>query len=148
MNKEIIRISREEIKQYLPHREPFLFVDEIAEVIPGNSAVGIKKFESNEDFFRGHFPNFPVVPGVLLIEACAQVSAFILLTVEKFKNSFGLLVNIENFKFIRKVNPGETVKIVASMINMKFGIARSYVEAFVDGNLVAKGTIAIKIVEE
>lgn len=148
MNKEIIRISREEIKQYLPHREPFLFVDEIDEVIPGSSAVGIKKFESNEDFFRGHFPNFPVVPGVLLIEACAQVSAFILLTVEKFKNSFGLLVNIENFKFIRKVNPGETVKIVANMINMKFGIARSYVEAFVDGNLVAKGTIAIKIVEE
>jgi len=147
MNREKIKISKEEIKEYLTHREPFLFVDEISEVVPGESAIGLKTFNGNEEFFKGHFPNFPVLPGVILIETCAQVSAFILLTIDKFKNSFGFLVNVDDFRFIKKVNPGETVKIVSKMINVKFGIAKSYVEAFVNDSLVAKGTIAIKIIE-
>ncbi|MFU2157630.1 MAG: 3-hydroxyacyl-ACP dehydratase FabZ [Caldisericum sp.] len=148
MNKEKIRISKEEIKQYLPHRDPFLFVDEITEVVPGINAVGLKKFSGNENFFEGHFPNLPILPGVILVEMCAQVSAFILLTVDKFKSAFGFLVGIDDFKFIKKVNPGDTVKVVANMLNVKFGIAKSYVEAFVDDNLVAKGIIAVKIIKE
>ncbi|BAL80921.1 3-hydroxyacyl-ACP dehydratase FabZ [Caldisericum exile] len=147
MNKEKIRINKEEIKQFLPHREPFLFVDEIIEVTPGNSAIGLKRFKEDEEIFRGHFPNFPIVPGVILVEMCAQVSAFILLTVDKFRNSFGFLVGVDDFKFIKKVGPGDTVKVIANMVNVKFGIAKSYVEAFVNDNLVAKGTISIKIVE-
>lgn len=147
MKLEHLKISKEEIKNYLPHREPFLFVDEILEVVPGESAIGIKRFNEDEPFFKGHFPNFPVLPGVIIIETCAQVSAFILLTLEKFRSSFGYLVNVENFKFIKKVHPGETLKVVASLANVKFGIAKSKVEAYINDTLVATGTIAIKIIQ-
>jgi len=143
--KEVVKISKEEIKDYLPHREPFLFVDEIEEAIPGEKAVGVKTFSEEESFFEGHFPNNPILPGVLIIETAAQVSAFILLTVEKFRNSFGVLASVEEFKFLRKVLPNEKIKVVSNLINMKLGLAKSKIEVFVNDNLVAKGIIAIKI---
>ncbi len=141
------KIAKEKILSLLPHREPFLFVDEIEEVIPGEKAIGIKKFKSDEMFFNTSNSNNLTIPEAYIIEATAQVSAFILLTVNKYSNSFGLLASVQDFKFFNKVNLNETLRIIANLIGLKLGVAKSLVEVFVNNKLVAKGTIAVKIIE-
>jgi len=140
-----LKIAGEEIKDYLPHREPFLFVDRI-EIPVEKIVVGFKTFSSDEPFFKAYLPQESFLPGALIIEACAQVSAFILLAYKNFKDSFGYLVHIENFNFLKKVKPGETLKVISKFIGLRFGIARSRVEAYVNEKLVASGIVSIKIV--
>ena len=98
-----------QIQEIIPHRYPFLFVDRIEEVIPGKSAVGIKNITMNEYFFQGHFPKEPVLPGVIIIEALAQVGAVALLDTDEFKGKTAYFGGIKNARFRKKVVPGDTL---------------------------------------
>jgi len=113
-----------DIQKILPHRYPFLLIDKVIELEEGKRAVAIKNVTINEQFFQGHFPGNPVMPGVLIVEALAQTGAVAILTQEKFKNKIVYFGGIKNVKFKKKVIPGDTLKLVTEIVKMKgnFGI--------------------------
>lgn len=108
-----------EIQEILPHRYPFLLVDKIEELEEGKKAVGYKNVTMNEYFFQGHFPEEPVMPGVLIVEALAQVGAVALLSKEEYKGKIAYFGGINKAKFRRKVVPGDVLKLEVEMIKMK-----------------------------
>lgn len=144
----IKNLDIEKIKEILPHRDPFLFVDEILEVEPGVRAIGKRTFTSKDFFFKGHFPGFPIVPGVILVEFSAQVSAFMILLKDEYKNLFGFLAGVEDFKFMKKVQENETVVAKCEMLDFRHNIAKSEAELFVEDALVAKGVIKAFFVDK
>ena len=105
-----------EIQEIIPHRHPFLLVDRIEELEPGVKAVGYKAVTYDESFFKGHFPQEPVMPGVLIIEALAQVGAVAVLAKEENKGKLGYFGGIKNCRFRRKVVPGDKLKLEAKII--------------------------------
>ncbi len=136
-----LRLNKEQIKKLLPHRDPFLFVDEVVEVIPGKSVVGKKIVREDEPFFKGHFPGMPVFPGVLMVETMAQVSAFIILTIPGMENLFGLFTGIEKFRFRKVVKPGDILIVKSHVISYRHGLAKSEGKIFVNDKVVAEGII-------
>src|SRR4051812_47764399 len=100
-----------EIQKIIPHRFPFLLVDRIIELEPGKRAVGIKNVTINEQFFQGHFPEYPVMPGVLIVEAMAQVGAVAILQLDEFKGRIAFFAGLDNVRFKRQVKPGDTLRL-------------------------------------
>lgn len=139
-------LNSNEIQQIIPHRYPMLLVDKIVELEVGKRAVGLKGVTANEPFFQGHFPDYHVMPGVLIIEALAQVGAVALLSEEKFKGKIALFAGIKNAKFRRQVIPGDTLRLECELTRIKgpigIGIATAYVEDEVAAS--AELTFAIK----
>lgn len=121
----------EEIMNIIPHRYPFLLIDRIEEVTPGERAVGTKCVSINEPFFQGHFPGKPVMPGVLIIEALAQVGAVAILSLDEFKGKVAYFAGIDKAKFRRKVMPGDVIRLEVEIIKrrgpMGIGKAIAYV---------------------
>ncbi|MDD6763558.1 MAG: 3-hydroxyacyl-ACP dehydratase FabZ [Clostridiales bacterium] len=136
-----------EIQRILPHRYPFLLVDKIIEHEPGKRIKGIKNVTVNEPFFQGHFPGNPIMPGVLICEALAQVGAVMLLGMEENKGKLGVFTGINNFKFRRQVVPGDTLELNAELVMYRHGMGKANVEAVVDGSTAAKGEISFAVVE-
>lgn len=134
-----------DIQNIIPHRYPFLLVDKIIEVEPGKRAVGIKNVTVNEPFFQGHFPEFPVMPGVLIVEALAQTGCVAILLMEENKGKLGFFTGIENIKFRRQVFPGDTLKLEAEVYAFKLGMGKAKVCATVDGQVAAEGEIKFAI---
>ncbi len=133
-----------EIKEYLPHRYPFLLVDRVVEIELGNSIKAIKNVTVNEPFFQGHFPDIPIMPGVLIIEAMAQASGILgFKTVDKkpADGSLYMFVGAEKMRFKRPVHPGDQLVLVAEVLTSKRGIWKFAVRAEVDGDMVAQGEI-------
>jgi 3-hydroxyacyl-[acyl-carrier-protein] dehydratase len=130
-----------EIQKILPHRYPFLLVDKIVEIEPGKRAVGIKNVTANEPFFQGHFPDYPVMPGVLIVEALAQTAGIAVAVTEELKRRIGLFAGIEEFKFKRQVLPGDTLQLEAEIISQKLGVVKAQVKAVVEGKTAAEGVI-------
>ena len=127
-----------EISKLLPHRYPFLLVDRVLECRPGESLVAIKNVTINEPFFSGHFPRFPVMPGVLIIEAMAQASGLLAFkTNEDRPNGIFYLVGVENARFKRPVHPGDQLRLESRLKRTIRGVWMFDTEASVDGNLVA-----------
>ena len=114
-----MRLGIKEIEQILPHRHPFLLVDYIEEMEPGVSAVGYKCVTFHEDFFRGHFPQEPVMPGVLIVEALAQTGAVAILSKPENKGKIAYFASINNAKFKNKVVPGDTLTLEVEIIKEK-----------------------------
>ena len=124
-----------EIKQIIPHREPFLLIDRIDEYEPGVSAKGIKNVTYNEYFFRGHFPEEPVMPGVLIVEALAQTGAVSILSLEDNKGKTAYFAGLDKVKFKRKVIPGDTLELSVEIIRKKGPVGIGKGIATVNGKL-------------
>ncbi|XXM72872.1 3-hydroxyacyl-ACP dehydratase FabZ [Lysinibacillus sphaericus] len=127
-----------EIKDIIPHRYPFLLVDRITEVEEGKKAVGIKNVTANEEFFNGHFPDYPVMPGVLIVEALAQVGAVAMLKKEENRGRLAFFTGIDKCRFKRQVKPGDQLKLEVEMIRFKGPIGKGKGLATVDGEVVCE----------
>ena len=137
-----------EIKAILPHRYPFLLVDRIVEMEP-ERVVGIKNVTHNEPFFQGHFPDFPVMPGVLIVEAMAQTAGVLVLkSMEDRSNKLVLLVAVENARFRRPVVPGDTLRMEMKVIKRKASVAKMAGIATVDGVVVAEAEVMCKLADK
>lgn len=130
-----------QIQEIIPHRPPFLLVDRIVELEVGKRAVGIKNVTINEPFFIGHFPEYPVMPGVLITEALAQVGAVAILQVEANRGKIGFLAGLDNFRFRGQVVPGDTLRLEVEIIRLKGSIGKGHAVAKVDEKVVAEGEI-------
>jgi 3-hydroxyacyl-[acyl-carrier-protein] dehydratase len=132
-------LSAAEIQQIIPHRYPMLLVDRIIELEPLKRAVGIKNVTINENFFLGHFPDEPVMPGVLLIEAMAQVGGIAMLYPKEYRGKLAVFAGIDRVKFRRPVVPGDQLRMVAEIIKLRGSMGKVWGEAYVDEQLVAEG---------
>jgi 3-hydroxyacyl-[acyl-carrier-protein] dehydratase len=131
-----------EIMKLLPHRYPFLLVDRIVEFETGKRIVGIKNVTINEPFFQGHFPDHPIMPGVLILEAMAQVGGvYAILANEVGENQVPYFVGIDNAKFRRPVLPGDVLRLELALLKVKRGIYTFNGKAIVDGKLVAQAEL-------
>ncbi len=138
-------VDIDEIQKYLPHRYPFLLVDRILEM-ESERVVGIKNVTYNEPFFTGHFPDFPVMPGVLIVEAMAQTAGVLVLsTMPDRHNKLVLLVAIESARFRRPVRPGDTLRMEMAVIKRKASVAKFAGKATVDGQVVAEVEVMCKL---
>ena len=143
--QEFLTFDTKQIMELLPHRYPFLLVDRITKCIPGVRSEGYKNLTMNEEFFQGHFPNNPVMPGVLQIEAMAQLSISILMTKPEFKGKLGLCAGIDSARFKKVVLPGDKLEMVAELIKMRGPIAKCKCTAYVDGKLVTEAELMCAI---
>lgn len=136
-----------DIQKILPHRYPFLLVDKILELDEGKSIKGIKNVTINEPFFQGHFPGNPIMPGVLICEALAQVGAVMLLSLPENKGKLGVFTGINNFKFRRQVVPGDTLELSAELLTYRHGMGKANVKATVEGQVSAMGEISFAVID-
>jgi 3-hydroxyacyl-[acyl-carrier-protein] dehydratase len=137
-----------EIRAILPHRYPFLLVDRIVEMEP-ERIVGIKNVTHNEPFFMGHFPEFPVMPGVLIVEAMAQTAGILVLkNMPDRENKLVLLVAVENARFRRPVVPGDTLRMEMRVLKKKASVAKMAGVATVDGLVVAEAEVMCKLADK
>ena len=140
-------MKNDEITKIIPHRAPFLFIDEIIELNPGVNAVGIKKVKPEEEYFKGHFVGNPVMPGVLIIESMAQVGAIIVLSLEENKGKVAYFSGIKDAKFLKVVLPGDELVVHCELIRMKFSIGYGYAKAYVNNTPVCEATLSFFIGE-
>ncbi|KAB0442964.1 3-hydroxyacyl-ACP dehydratase FabZ [Lysinibacillus fusiformis] len=131
-------LTSQQIQEILPHRYPFLLVDRIEELEEGKRAVGLKNVTINEEFFNGHFSQYPVMPGVLIVEALAQVSAVIMLTKEGNGGRLGLLAGIDQCRFKKQVKPGDQLRLEVEITRVKGSIGKGKGIATVDGEMVCE----------
>ena len=134
-----------EIEAILPHRHPFLLIDYIEDYEPGEFAVGYKCVTFREDFFRGHFPQEPVMPGVLTIEALAQTGAVAILSKEENKGKTAYFGGIKNCRFRGKVSPGDKVRLETRLVKCKGPVGIGRAAASVDGKVVAEAELTFMI---
>ncbi|RAP73961.1 3-hydroxyacyl-ACP dehydratase FabZ [Paenibacillus montanisoli] len=127
-----------QIQEIIPHRPPFLLVDRILEVEEGKRAVGIKNVSMNEPFFTGHFPQYPVMPGVLIVEALAQVGCVAILKVEENRGKIGFFAGIDNCRFRGQVVPGDTLRLEVEITRLKGMIGKGQAVAKVGDKVVAE----------
>lgn len=119
------------IKEILPHRYPFLLVDRVVELEPGKRGVAYKNVTANEPFFQGHFPEYPVMPGVLMVEALAQVAALVVLSLPEYRGKTPLFAGIDGCRFRRQVVPGDQLRLEVEIVKLRGRIGKCKAAAYV-----------------
>jgi len=139
-------LTQEQIMEIIPHRDPFLLIDEIEEIELGKKVVAVKHIKADDFWFKGHFPEYPVVPGVLMIEMLAQAGAVAMLALPENKGKIGFLAGVDNAKFKRQVVPGDTLRLEVEIIKVRGPIGVGKGIATVDGvkAVSAEITFALK----
>jgi beta-hydroxyacyl-ACP dehydratase FabZ len=132
-------LSVKEIQEILPHRFPMLLVDRILELEPMKRAVGLKCVTVNEPFFTGHFPGQPIMPGVLVLEAMAQVGGVAMLYPQENRDKLAVFGAIDRVKFRKQVVPGDQLRMTAEVVKIRGNMGKIWAEAFVDEQLAAEG---------
>lgn len=131
-------LTTEQIKAILPHRYPFLMVDRMLEIEAGKRAVGLKNVSANEEFFNGHFPGYPVMPGVLIVEALAQVGATAVLSIEGNAGRLAFFTGIDNCRFKRQVVPGDQLRLEVELTKLRGPMGKGHGIATVDGEIACE----------
>ena len=137
--------NQEQIKKIIPHREPFLLIDAIEEYTEKESVTAVKYVTGNEDFFKGHFPEYKIMPGVLILEALAQAGAFIVLNMDEYKGKIAFFAGADNVKWRRQVKPGDTLKLCVKVEKFKMGIGVADAAAYVDGETACTAKIKFAV---
>ena len=148
---EIAEISIQEIMKMLPHRAPFLLIDKMKNVVPGESGIGIKNVSFNEPFFQGHFPNNPIMPGVLQVEAMAQTAGVIVMTSlakEEWPGCQVYFMTVDDVKFRKPVLPGDTLELKVVKEQNVRNVFKFRGEAFVNGKLVSQAVFSAMILKQ
>lgn len=140
-------MDSEGIQRVIPHRHPFLLVDRIVELEAGKRAVGIKCVTHTEHHFAGHFPGLPLMPGVLIVEALAQVGAVALLSLPENEGKVALFAGIKDFRFKRPVVPGDVLRLETELTRMRGPVGFGTATATVDGEVAAKGEMTFAVAE-
>jgi 3-hydroxyacyl-[acyl-carrier-protein] dehydratase len=141
-------LTVEGIQKLLPHRYPFLLVDRIVEYVAGERAVGIKNVTVNEPFFQGHFPGRPLMPGVLIVEAMAQVGGVVVMQLPEAHGHLSVFAGIDKVRFRRQVTPGDQLVLEANLIRLRMGrFGQVQGRAMVNGDLVAEGDLLFSLVD-
>jgi 3-hydroxyacyl-[acyl-carrier-protein] dehydratase len=138
-------LDRAAIEAIIPHRDPFLLVDRILEIDAGKSAVGELDVRDDAFWVPGHFPQYAVMPGVLIVEALAQVGAVALLSMPEFAGKLAFFAGIDGIRFKRQVRPGDTLRLEVTLDAMRRGIGKGQVSATVDGKIAARGELMFAV---
>jgi 3-hydroxyacyl-[acyl-carrier-protein] dehydratase len=138
-------LDRAAIEAILPHREPFLLIDEVLELEPGERVVALKHVREDEWYLRGHFPGRPVMPGVLIVEAMAQTGAVAVLSEEENRGRLALFAGIDDTRFKRIVEPGDVLQLECTLEQVRGPIGKGKARATVDGQLAARGTLIFAV---
>ncbi|GGF22042.1 3-hydroxyacyl-[acyl-carrier-protein] dehydratase FabZ [Halobacillus andaensis] len=131
----------QEIKEIIPHRYPFLLIDQVEEIEEGQRAVAYKNVTMNEPFFQGHFPDYPVMPGVLITEALAQTGAVAMLKKEENQGKLAFFTGIDKCRFKRQVKPGDRLKLEVEIVRLKGPMGKGKATATVDGEVACEAEI-------
>jgi 3-hydroxyacyl-[acyl-carrier-protein] dehydratase len=138
-------LGRAAIEEILPHREPFLLIDEVLELEPGRRVVARKRVRDDEWYLAGHFPGRPVMPGVLIVEAMAQTGAVAVLAEEENRGRIALFAGIDDTRFKRIVEPGDELVLECTLETVRGPIGKGKARATVDGQLAARGTLTFAV---
>ena len=138
-------LGRPEIEAIIPHREPFLLLDEVTLLEPGSRVVARKAVRADEWYLAGHFPGRPVMPGVLIVEAMAQAGAVAVLSEEEHRGRIALFAGIDGVRFKRLVEPGEELELTCELERMRGPVGRGRATAKVGGELAARGTLTFAV---
>lgn len=136
-----------QIKELLPHRYPFLLVDRVTSMEPGLRATGYKNLTANEQFFEGHFPDRPIMPGVLMVEALAQLACVALLSKDEYKGMLGVFTGMDGLKFRTMVVPGDRLDLEVELLKMKGPLGKVRVQAKVGEKVACEGEISFAMVK-
>jgi len=140
-----VGLGRSEIEAILPHRPPFLLIDEVVELEPGSRVVARKRVREDEFWTAGHFPGRPVMPGVLIVEAMAQTGAVAVLSEEQNRGRIAFFAGIDDVRFKRIVEPGDELELECELERIRGPIGRGKATAKVDGRLAARGTLTFAV---
>lgn len=133
--------NKAQIKKIIPHREPFLLVDEVIEIKPGKKIKAIKEVKEQEYYFEGHFPSNPIMPGVLIVESMAQAGAISLLVLPEHKGKIALFAGIDRVRFKKLVKPGDRLELEVECLQFRRGVGKARATAKVDGQLACSAEI-------
>ena len=142
-----VALGREQIEEILPHRDPFLFLDEVTVLEPGSRVVARKRVREDEWFLTGHFPGRPIMPGVIIVEAMAQTGALAVLADEANRGKLALFAGINDVRFKRMVLPGDELELICEVERMRGPVGRGKATATVDGELAARGTLMFAVTD-
>jgi 3-hydroxyacyl-[acyl-carrier-protein] dehydratase len=141
-------LGRSEIEQILPHREPFLLLDEVTEIVPGERVVARKLVREDEWYLAGHFPGRPIMPGVLMLEAMAQAGAVAVLSQPENRGKLALFAGIDDVRFKRLVVPGDELELTCEVERLRGPVGRGKATAKVAGDLAVRGTLMFAVTDE